>query len=85
MRRGYAPRAGAHGARRTVRVRKIADRVQFAPQSRVVCLVLSAWRGRKKKKHKGAPMQLSVVFEVLLLVAIVAGALIGWGPRPPLE
>jgi hypothetical protein len=30
-------------------------------------------------------MELSLVFEVLLLVAIVAGGLIGWSSRTPLE
>jgi uncharacterized protein (UPF0333 family) len=30
-------------------------------------------------------MELSLVFEVLLLVAIIAGGFIGWGSRSPLE
>ena len=30
-------------------------------------------------------MELSIVFEVLLLVAIIAGGFIGWGARSPLE
>ena len=44
--------------------------------------MLFLWSRKEDEVEKGARMQLTLVFEIVLLVAIVAGVFVGWDVRP---